>query len=155
MPKGNLRISAPIAFGSQLLAAKLPEYLSQNPDISLELSLSNRTVDLVEGRFDAIFRTGELPDSQLIARRLAPYKMVMCAASSYLEAAPALNVTEELLWHQCLVFTHTSMRAEWRFSGPVGQHNEQVSGRFKTDNSEALRETVLAGLGIILQPCSC
>ncbi|QGY32308.1 LysR substrate-binding domain-containing protein [Pantoea cypripedii] len=152
MPKGNLRISAPITFGSQLLAAELPGYLRQNPEISLELCLSNRTVDLVEERFDAVFRTGELPDSQLIARRLKPYRMVMCAAPSYLETAPALKVPEELSRHQCLIFTHTTMRTEWRFTGPVGQHNVQVAGRFKTDNSEALREAALAGLGIILQP---
>lgn len=152
VPKGNLRISAPITFGSQLLAAELPGYLRQNPDISLELCLSNRTVDLVEERYDAVFRTGELPDSQLIARRLAPYRMVMCAAPSYLASAPALNAPEELSRHQCLIFTHTSMRTEWKFTGPEGVINIQVAGRFKTDNSEALREAALAGLGIILQP---
>lgn len=152
VPKGNLRISAPITFGSQLLAAELPGFLRHNPDISLELCLSNRTVDLVEERFDAVFRTGELPDSQLIARRLAPYKMVMCAAPLYLESAPELNVPGELSQHQCLIFTHTSMRTEWKFTGPEGGLNVQVAGRFKTDNSEALREAALAGLGIILQP---
>lgn len=152
VPRGNLRVSAPITFGSQVLAAELPEYLKQNPEITLDLCLSNRTVDLVEERFDAVFRTGELPDSQLIARRLAPYQMVMCAAPSYLNEAAELNIPEDLSHHQCLIFTHTAMRTEWNFTGPNGALTIPVTGRFKTDNSEALRAAALAGLGIIMQP---
>lgn len=152
VPKGNLRVSAPITFGSQLLAAELPEYLLENPEITLELYLSNRTVDLLEERFDVVFRTGELPDSQLIARRLSPYQMVMCAAPSYIKRAEALEVPGDLSRHQCLIFTHTAMRTEWKFTGPDGPLTVQVTGRFKTDNSEALRAAALAGLGIIMQP---
>jgi len=151
-PRGNLRISAPITFGSQVLAAKLPEYLKQNPEVSLELCLSNRTVDLVEERFDAVFRTGELPDSQLLARTLAPYQMVICAAPVYLNEAGTPLVPQDLTRHQCLIFTHTSMRTEWKFEGSGGQVSVPVSGRFKTDNSEALLAAARAGLGIIMQP---
>lgn len=152
IPRGNLRISAPITFGSQLLASKLPEYLKQNPEVSLELCLSNRTVDLVEERFDAVFRTGELPDSQLLARALTPYQMVICAAPAYLEMAGSPSVPQDLMQHQCLIFTHTSMRTEWKFEGPDGHISIPVTGRFKTDNSEALLAAALAGLGIIMQP---
>ncbi|EPZ2457466.1 LysR substrate-binding domain-containing protein [Citrobacter youngae] len=152
IPRGNLRISAPITFGSQLLASKLPEYLKQNPEVSLELCLSNRTVDLVEERFDAVFRTGELADSQLLARALAPYQMVICAAPAYLEEAGTPSVPQDLTRHQCLIFTHTSMRTEWKFEGPGGQVSVPVTGRFKTDNSEALLAAALSGLGIIMQP---
>lgn len=151
-PIGHLRVSAPITFGSQVLAAELPDYLNQNPGVTLELCLSNRTVDLVEERFDAVFRTGKLPDSQLIARRLAPYQMVMCAAPSYLSKAAKLDIPEDLSHHQCLIFTHTAMRTEWNFIGPKGPLTVPVTGRFKTDNSEALRAAALAGLGIIMQP---
>lgn len=152
IPRGNLRISAPITFGSQVLASKLPEYLKQNPEVSLELCLSNRTVDLVEERFDAVFRTGELPDSQLLARVLAPYQMIICAAPEYLRQAGKLRVPQDLKKHQCLIFTHTSMRTEWIFQGPDGQVSVPVTGRFKTDNSEALLAAALSGLGIIMQP---
>ncbi|QMR78234.1 LysR family transcriptional regulator [Enterobacter sp. RHBSTW-00175] len=152
IPRGNLRISAPITFGSQVLASKLPEYLKQNPEVSLELCLSNRTVDLVEERFDAVFRTGELPDSQLFARALAPYQMIICAAPEYLRQAGKLRVPQDLKKHQCLIFTHTSMRTEWIFQGPDGQVSVPVTGRFKTDNSEALLAAALSGLGIIMQP---
>ncbi|WP_219351471.1 MULTISPECIES: LysR substrate-binding domain-containing protein [unclassified Citrobacter] len=152
IPRGNLRISAPITFGSQLLASKLPEYLKQNPEVSLELCLSNRTVDLFEERFDAVFRTGELADSQLLARALAPYQMVICAAPAYLEEAGTPSVPQDLTRHQCLIFTHTSMRTEWKFEGPGGQVSVPVTGRFKTDNSEALLAAALSGLGIIMQP---
>lgn len=152
IPRGNLRISAPITFGSQLLASKLPEYLKQNPEVSLELCLSNRTVDLVEERFDAVFRTGELADSQLLARTLAPYQMVICAAPAYLDEAGTPLAPQDLTRHQCLIFTHTSMRTEWKFEGPGGQISVPVTGRFKTDNSEALLAAALSGLGIIMQP---
>ncbi|HCB1501116.1 TPA: LysR family transcriptional regulator [Klebsiella michiganensis] len=152
IPRGNLRISAPITFGSQLLASKLPEYLKQNPEVSLELCLSNRTVDLVEERFDAVFRTGELADSQLLARTLAPYQMVICAAPAYLDEAGTPLAPQDLTRHQCLIFTHTSMRTEWKFEGPGGQVSVPVTGRFKTDNSEALLAAALSGLGIIMQP---
>lgn len=152
IPRGNLRISAPITFGSQLLASKLPEYLKQNPEVSLELCLSNRTVDLVEERFDAVFRTGELPDSQLLARVLSPYQMVICASPEYLRGAGELRVPEHLKDHQCLIFTHTSMRTEWKFLGPGGPVSVPVTGRFKTDNSEALLAAAVSGLGIIMQP---
>lgn len=152
VPKGNLRISAPITFGTQLLATQLPEYLKQNPQVSVELCLSNRTTDLIEEGFDAVFRTGELPDSQLLARRLAPYEMVICAAPSYLETSGRLESPQDLANHQCLIFTHTAMRTEWQFDGPDGPISVAVTGRFKTDNSEALRAAALAGLGIIMQP---
>ncbi|MEM0655144.1 LysR substrate-binding domain-containing protein [Klebsiella huaxiensis] len=152
IPRGNLRISAPITFGSQLLASKLPEYLKQNPAVSLELCLSNRTVDLVEEGFDAVFRTGELADSQLLARTLAPYQMVICAAPAYLDEAGTPLAPQDLTRHQCLIFTHTSMRTEWKFEGPGGQISVPVTGRFKTDNSEALLAAALSGLGIIMQP---
>ena len=152
IPRGNLRISAPITFGSQLLASKLPEYLKQNPEVSLELCLSNRTVDLVEEGFDAVFRTGELADSQLLARTLAPYQMVICAAPAYLDEAGTPLAPQDLTRHQCLIFTHTSMRTEWKFEGPSGQISVPVTGRFKTDNSEALLAAALSGLGIIMQP---
>lgn len=152
IPRGNLRISAPITFGSQLLASKLPEYLKQNPEVSLELCLSNRTVDLVEERFDAVFRTGELADSQLLARTLAPYQMVICAAPAYLDEAGTPLAPQDLTRHQCLIFTHPSMRTEWKFEGPGGQVSVPVTGRFKTNNSEALLAAALSGLGIIMQP---
>ncbi|PDT11026.1 LysR substrate-binding domain-containing protein [Rhizobium sp. M1] len=152
IPRGRLRISAPITFGSHALAPELPEYLKQHPEVSLDLSLTNRTVDLVEEGFDVAFRTGELPDSRLLARGLSPLRLVLCAAPAYLKSAEKLNRPEDLQRHECLVFSHTSLRTQWSFEGPHGLVSVPITGRFSTDSGEALRAAAVAGMGVLLQP---
>lgn len=151
-PRGRLRISAPITFGSHALAPEIPQYLRQYPEVSVDLSLSNRTVDLVEDGFDVVFRTGELQDSGLPARRLAPHRLVLCAAPDYLKSAGKLRKPEDLQEHECLVFSHTSLRTKWSFEGPHGPVTVPITGRFSTDSGEALRAAALAGHGVLLQP---
>ena len=151
-PRGRLRISAPITFGSHALAPELPDYLKRHPEISLDLSLTNRTVDLVEEGFDVVFRTGDLPDSGLLARRLAPLRLVVCAAPAYLRSAEKLVQPEDLQRHECLIFAHTSLRTQWSFEGPQGRVTVPVAGRFSTDSGEALRAAAVAGMGVLLQP---
>ncbi|MYM94913.1 LysR family transcriptional regulator [Duganella vulcania] len=152
VPRGQLRISAPITFGSRALAPAIAEFLSQNPEVSVELSLTNRTVDLVDEGYDLVFRTGVLPDSGLMARRLAPHRLMLCATPAYLAARGEPRSPEELRQHECLVFAHTSMRTEWTFNGPDGRVSVPISGRFSTDSGEALRAAAIANQGIILQP---
>jgi DNA-binding transcriptional LysR family regulator len=151
-PRGRLRISAPITFGSHGLAPEIPEYLRQHPEVSIDLSLTNRTVDLVEEGFDVVFRTGDLPDSSLIARRLASYRLALCAAASYIKLAEPLRAPSELLKHECLVFSHTPLRTQWSFDGPEGRVTVPINGRFSTNSGEALRSAAVAGMGILLQP---
>lgn len=152
VPRGRLRISAPITFGSHALAPAIPEYLKVHPEVSVDLSLTNRTVDLIDEGFDVVFRTGELPDSGLLARNLAPLRLVLCAAPAYLESAAKLRRPEDLQAHECLVFSHTSLRTQWSFDGPHGRVTIPIDGRFSTDSGEALRTAAVGGLGIILQP---
>lgn len=152
VPRGQLRISAPITFGSRALAPAITEFLSQHPEVSVELRLTNRTVDLVDEGYDLVFRTGALPDSGLMARRLAPHKMVLCAAPTYLAARGEPRHPDDLRQHECLVFAHTSMRTAWTFDGPDGRVSVPISGRFATDSGEALRAAAVAAQGIILQP---
>lgn len=151
-PRGRLRISAPITFGSHALAPELPEYAKGHPEVTLDLSLTNRTVDLVEEGFDVAFRTGDLADSALQSRRLRPLRLVLCAAPDYLRTAGTPSTPEELRDHECLLFSHTSMRKEWLFDGPQGTMQIAIKGRFSTDSGEALRAAAVAGMGLILQP---
>ena len=151
-PRGKLRISAPITFGSRALAPRMAEYLRQHPEVTVELSLSNRTVDLIDEGFDVAFRSGKLPDSGLMAKRLAPQRLLLCAAPSYLKSAAPLKKPQDLVNHACLVFMHTSLRTQWSFEGPAGQVVVPIAGGFSTDSSEALREAAISGLGVILQP---
>ncbi|MBN3780560.1 LysR family transcriptional regulator [Burkholderia sp. Ac-20345] len=151
-PRGRLRISAPITFGSHGLAPEIPEYLRQHPEVSVDLNLSNRTVDLVEEGFDVVFRTGDLPDSSLIARRLGWYRLVLCAAPDYIRSAEKIRSPDDLAKHECLVFSHTALRTQWTFDGPDGRVSVPIKGRFSTNSGEALRSTAVAGMGILLQP---
>ncbi|OSM96533.1 MULTISPECIES: LysR family transcriptional regulator [Lonsdalea] len=151
-PRGRLKINAPVTFGINALTQKLPIFLNQYPDITVELTLTNRWVDLIDEGYDAVFRVGELADSGLMARTLAPYRLIICASPSYLASAPPLKVPEDLLKHECLIFTHTSLRTMWRFEGREGSVSIPVNGRLQLNSGEALIGAALAGFGVVIQP---
>ncbi|MEB2514130.1 LysR family transcriptional regulator [Pseudomonas sp. YuFO20] len=151
-PSGRLRINAPVSFGMQSLAPCLPAYMEANPQVSVELSLANRAVDLIDEGFDVVFRVGALADSGLVAKALAPYRLVLCAAPSYLEGKPPIETPWDLQNHECLGFSHTELRTHWTFDGPEGTVVVPVGSRFMADHGEPLLCAALAGLGILLQP---
>lgn len=152
IPSGRLRVNAPVSFGMNTLAPLLPRYMQDNPRVEVELALNNRAVDLIEEGFDAVFRVGELADSGLIARPLAPYRLVACAAPAYLREAPELKRPEDLRNHDCLGFAHTELRTHWAFEGPQGRVVVPVTGRLVADHGEPLLCAALAGMGVLLQP---
>ena len=151
-PRGRLRINAPVSFGIHALAKRLPEYLAAYPEVSVDMSLSNRFVDLIDEGFDVAFRVGELADSGLIARALAPYRLRLCAAPAYLASRPPIEHPDDLTRHECLGFSHTELRTRWAFEGPQGLITVPVSGKLMVDSGEALLTAALAGLGVLLQP---
>jgi DNA-binding transcriptional LysR family regulator len=151
-PRGRLRLNAPVSFGVHALARRLPEYLAEHTEVSVELSLTNRSVDLIDEGFDVVFRVGELSDSGLIARRLAPYRLRLCAAPAYLAAHPAIAHPRDLAQHECLGFSYTELRRLWHFTSPQGPIDVEVSGRLLADSGEALWSAARAGMGLLLQP---
>jgi len=151
-PRGRIRINAPITFGIHVLAPLLPVYLKQNPDVTAELVLANRMADLVDEGFDIIFRVGHLPDSGLIARALRPYKLIACASPGYLHDAPPLFHPNDLSQHECLIFSHTSLRTHWDFESPEGILRIAIKGRLMLDSGEALINATRAGHGVAIQP---
>lgn len=151
-PRGRLRVNAPVTFGIHALTRRLPEYLKDYPDVSIDLALTNRQVDLVDEGFDVVFRVGELSDSGLIARALAPYRLLLCAAPSYLATRKPITCPQDLTGHECLGFPYTELRTHWTFLGPDGDITVPVSGRFVVDSGEALLSAALAGMGLMLQP---
>jgi DNA-binding transcriptional LysR family regulator len=152
VPRGRLRINAPVTFGVHGLAPRLPEYLAANPEVTVDLSLSNGYVDAIEEGFDIVFRIGELADSSLIARELAPYRLVLCAAPAYLERYPPIRTLTDLSAHECLGFSHTELRTHWTLDGPEGRVTIPVSGRFMANHGEAMLAIAKAAMGIMLQP---
>lgn len=151
-PSGLLRLNAPISFGTHRLAPLLPDYLRRHPDVRVDLRLSNRVVDLLEEGYDAAFRIGPLSDSGLIARPLAPYRLVACASPAYLNSAPPLREPEDLQQHECLIFSHTALQKAWRFSTRSGDITVPVQGRLQIDDNQALLNAALAGQGVLMQP---
>ncbi len=148
-PRGRLRISAPVSFGTTCLAPALADYLAAYPEMSVELILSDHVVDLVEEGFDVAVRIGALPDSSLVARPLAPYAMLICAAPAYLARAGTPRSVADLARHDCLGFTHWRHRG-WRL-GPEEQHH-RLPGRFECNHGPALRMMALQGLGLVMLP---
>jgi DNA-binding transcriptional LysR family regulator len=152
VPRGRLKINAPVTFAIHALAPRLHEYLSAYPEVSVDLTMANRFVDMIEEGYDAVFRVGNLSDSGLVARPLAPYRLVACAAPSYLASHDPINTPMDLQRHECLGFAHTELRTHWAFDGPEGRVSVPVSGRLMVDNGEALLPAAIAGLGVMLQP---
>jgi DNA-binding transcriptional LysR family regulator len=152
VPRGLLRVSAPVSFGSRYVVSAISVYLEAYPDVSIDLSLENRYVDLLEERIDLAIRVGHLADSTLIARRLHSAHMVLCASPEYLERHGTPANLHELAHHDCLVSTHASARPGWHFRTPDGEALVvHVSGRVQANNSDALRTLALDGRGILLQ----
>ena len=148
-PRGLLRITAPVALGTSVLPRLMAEYLRQQPEVEVELALNDRVVDLVEEGFEAAIRVGALSDSGLIARPLAPYLVVLCAAPHYLERSGIPQVPADLADHNCLDFTLSSLHGAWRFGS--GQ-TVAPRGRLRANSGQALRAAALEGVGIVLLP---
>jgi DNA-binding transcriptional LysR family regulator len=147
-PKGTLKVTASVMFGQLYLAPLLQELLQHFPELSVEMSLTNRFVDLVEEGFDLAIRIGSLADSRLVARRLCTNRRVLVAAPSYLERCGTPQTVEELVRHQCVLFTGFGRPSEWKLIGPNGPTSVSVSGRVSTNNVQTLTTAAKQGLGI-------
>lgn len=150
-PAGKLRISAPVTFGTEALMPALAVYLERYPEVSVDVVLSDHVVDLVEEGFEAAIRIGQLPDSALIAKSLAPYRLMICASPAYLARRGTPEKPEDLSQHECLSFAPAAL-AHWRLTDHDGACRVPVSGRLQVNHGQALRVAALHGLGIVLQP---
>ena len=149
---GSIRITAPISFGSQHLAPALAEFAKLHPKVEFDVSLSDRTVDMMAGGFDMAVRIGSLPDSSLVARRIAPIHGVAVASPDYLDRKGRPRHPRDLNDHDLLFYANIPAYEQWRFR--VGNRWEHVKGhpRFRSDNGEMLREAAVAGLGVVILP---
>lgn len=151
-PRGTLKISAPDTFGWMHVAPAIPDFLKRFPSLKIELSLSERHVDLIEAGVDLAIRIGTLPDSSLGVRRLAESRLVVCGAPGYLAAHGTPHHADALVRHNCLRFTPLGWGDSWRLNGPGGPVRVALGGAFATDSGEALLALVRAGLGLGLLP---
>lgn len=152
-PGGRLRIAAPLAFGTALLAPPIAVFLDRHLGVSVEIDLSERAVDLLAENVDLALRLGELPPSSLIARRLASFPLVLVASPAYLSNHPAPERPRDLAAHQTLIYTQTHAPARWSFTSPAGtRENVAVDGRIRASDVGFLLDLAWIGRGILLAP---
>ncbi len=151
-PQGRLRINAPMSFGRLHLAPLIPKFLARYPKISMDLVMDDKQVDLVGGGFEVAIRAGVLPDSNLIARKLAPLNSIICASPEYVKKQSPPSTPEQLKSHNCLLYSYSNRLNSWTFTHKNKSHIIEVSGNYQVNNSEALREAVLQGMGIARLP---
>lgn len=149
---GRLRIAAPLSFGLRHLAPLFAELARRHPRLSLEVSYSDAFVDIIAERFDCAVRLGNLPDSSLVARRIAPLYGAICATPAYWEEHGRPHTPDDLLRHECLVQSSSRQAATWRFQVGKRWITIHPQGRFRSDNGEAVLQAALAGIGVALLP---
>ena len=148
-PRGLLRVSMPIAYGSHVIAPVLPGFMDRYPELRLEVIHSDQVLDLVEEGIDVALRIAEMRDSSLVARLLSPIRRVACASPDYLARAGVPERPEDLPRFALLVYSFPTGPQEWVFQVDGQRVVLRVSGRLLTNNFEAMREAAIAGHGII------
>ncbi|GAB7532914.1 LysR family transcriptional regulator [Pseudomonas sp. 3A(2025)] len=150
-PRGTIRVSAPLSFAIAHLGCLVPLFLQRHREVSMEVDLSDRPVDLISEGYDLVLRIGTLEDSSLVARRIATIERVYCASPVYLAERGHPGCPEDLLDHDCLPYGH-SRQVQWRFEGPGKPTTLNVTGRMRVNNGDLLRDAAIAGLGVTYLP---
>jgi len=148
-PRGLVRLPAPMTFGVNVVAPLLPDFLTQYPDVSVDLHLSDAMVDLVGEGFDIGVRIASLPDSSLVARRLCTMPRYTVAAPAYLERYGRPTHPMHLARHRCFAYAYLSTPNLWQYTNAAGeQATVRPSGQLRVNNGEAVLPALIAGLGI-------
>lgn len=152
-PQGVLKVALPASFGHQHIAPLVPRFAQRYPKVELALSLSDRSINLIEEGFDLAVRIAELKDSSLAARKLAPNRRVVCASPAYLREHGEPKTPQDLTRHNCLVASwEHGFAMTWEYKSPTGKRGSvRVTGRYACDNWEVLRDWAVAGLGVALK----
>ena len=148
-PQGELRVAATVAFAKAHLLPILPAFLERNPDLRLSLEVTDRSVDIVEERIDVAIRFSEqIDDPDVVARKLAPNRRVICAAPAYLERFGTPETPEDLSRHNCLRLSTVARWNDWHFGDPEEKGTVRLDGNFEANSADAIYHATLAGLGV-------
>jgi len=152
LPRGLVRLAAPMSFGVLHIAPLLPEFLATYPDVSIDLQLSDAMVDLVGGGFDAAIRIAALPDSSLVARRLCEMHRYLVASPAYVRAHGRPKHPLHLADHRCIGYSHGSTPESWRFTKGGKSATVRPSGQLRANNGDAMMPALIAGTGVGILP---
>ncbi|WP_117233805.1 LysR family transcriptional regulator [Vibrio maerlii] len=148
VPKGLIKITAPVTFGEQKIAPLLNQFLLLYPEIDLDINFTNQKLDLIDQGVDVAIRLGQLEDSSMMAKKLAERQLYVCGTPSYLESFGEPHTLSELSHHQCLGGTIE----HWRFKNQGRTHSLKVSGRMKCNSGITLLDAALSSLGLVQLP---
>ncbi len=151
-PKGTLRVSGPLAFGIRHLGRPVADFMNRYPELSVDLQLSDRLVDLVDDGFDVAVRISRLADSSLIARKLCPMETYGVATRAYLDRHGVPALPRDLVGHNCLQYSYATTGDTWVFTDGDGELPVHVRGSLRTNNGDVMLQSVLADVGIALLP---
>lgn len=150
--KGTLRLAAPLSFGLDHLAPALDIFVTEHPELTLEVDFSDQHVDLIEGGFDLAFRIGDLGDSTLQARRISPIRLLICASPAYLEEWGAPEKPEDLKHHKVLQYTFSNTRSWKLYDRDEKEYQVHIEPKVIANNGNFLSKMAVAGHGIALTP---
>jgi DNA-binding transcriptional LysR family regulator len=148
-PRGLLKVNSSTAFGHMHVAPLLPPLLQRHPELRIQMTLTDSIVNLVEEEVDVAIRIQRMPDSTMIARKLATARRVVAAAPSYLEQYGTPKTPEDLKNHNCLTLSFETKLNQWEFKGADGPQHFRFSGNFETNNAVAMEQAAVAGMGLI------
>ena len=149
---GLMRVSVPFSFGVEQLAPLWPRFLELHPHIALDVQLADRVIDLVHEGIDLAVRIARLPDSTLVARKLAATPLLLCAAPKYLASRGTPKHPAELASHDVVSYTLLPSGDQWQFTGPGGVVTVKVRPRLWTNNGDTCVTAAVRGAGVVLQP---
>jgi DNA-binding transcriptional LysR family regulator len=149
---GQVRVNVPVTFGIRHLAPLWGEFKARHPRVTLDVTLADRVVDLVEEGYDVAVRIATLESSTLVSKRLSTTRMVLCASPTYLKERGIPRRPDELAHHAVISYTYWSTRDEWQFDGPQGKLSVKTQPCMHTNNGDTCRAAALAHQGVILQP---
>ncbi len=151
--KGSLKVALPSSFGLMHMGPAIQAFSKEHPQIEFDLDFNDREVDLIQEGFDLAIRIAKLPDSSLIARRLAPIQTVLCASPEYLKRAGTPQTPEELIDHQCLVYSLIHDFEHWHLTDGKGEITKtKIRPYMKATSGEFLRGAAVDGQGIVFTP---
>lgn len=148
--KGRLRVQLRVATGTTVVVPALPRLLEQHPELSLDISLSDERRDLIANDIDVAVWLGDLPDSEIVARRLSPNRRIVCGSRAYLDKHGVPSAPEDLRHHNCLVFSASPSCERWTFTRAGEQVDVDVRGSVSSDNSIVLLSSGMADLGLVI-----
>lgn len=149
---GSISLAAPLSFGMFHLSAAIDQFIKQHPDIHINIDFSDRQVDLVEEGLDLAFRIARLEDSNLVARRICPIRILLCASPVYIEQHGEPQHPNELKQHQLLHYNMSGSR-QWRLiDNNAREQRIRISPFMEANNGEFLRDMAIAGHGIVATP---